>query len=393
MFALSSLSAISLDIIGIVGALDSFLCILLSYIRTLSASILHLDRGKVYLSLGITSHPFKFKTAHISVSMAKESLTTCFDTTRLNATTFVIREKDVNNDYPLIYVKVFSEPPLLLLSDTGNGGYGLPQSIKLKSLRKYLETFPVSSNSDKPLNPSGTLPYLILCTHCHNDHILGIPDFTQRRDTTVLASSHDPTFITDDLPTHSGCQDLNVPTPIYEISYWADHFETITHKSVPLDIQILHTPGHTPDELAWYDITERHLYVGDTFYELRSPVISTPIIFPSEGDWVQYMHSLRVLDSFIKEKNSEHASAPPLKIGCGHITSSVDAADIVAEVQALFIRIIQCKVPVISSTEERGEACDLWMEDPEAKYSVQAPRRLAEVARKYFSEYPELLCN
>jgi len=37
------------------------------------------------------------------------------------------------------------------------------------------------------------------------------------------------------------------------------------------------------------------------------------------------------------------------------------------------------KVPVISSTDERGEKCDLWMESPEAKYSVQAPMRLVEV--------------
>ena len=324
--------------------------------------------------------------------MSNESLTTCFTTTRLNTTTFVIREEDINNDHPLIYVKIFSNPPLLLLSDTGNGGYGLPPSIEIKSLRKYLETFPVSSNSNKPLNPSGKLPYLILCTHCHNDHILGIPDFTTPTcDTTILASSNDPSFITDDLPTHSGCQDLGIPTPAYKVSYWARHLETITYKSVSLNIEILLTPGHTPDELAWYDSTERHLYVGDSFYELRSPYVSTPIIFPSEGNWIEYMHSLRILDAFIKEKNSNHESASRLKIGCGHITFSVDAADIVAEVQAMFVSIIQGKVSVISSTVEGGEACDLWMKGPEAKFSVQAPRRLAEVARRYFAEYPELL--
>jgi glyoxylase-like metal-dependent hydrolase (beta-lactamase superfamily II) len=310
----------------------------------------------------------------------------------LNATTFVIREEDAYNDYPLIYAKIFSEPPLLLLSDTGSGGHGLPPSIAITSLRKYLETFPVSSNSDKPLNPSGTLPYLIICTHCHNDHILGIPDFiTPKCDTTILASSYDPSFILDDLPTHSGCLDLGLPTPTYEVSYWAGHLETISHQSVSLHIQILHTPGHTPDELAWYDSAERHLYVGDTFYELRSPFVSTPIIFPQEGNWVDYMHSLRILREFIEEQNSKDASAPRLKIGSAHITFSVDAENIVAEVKALFLSIIQGNVPVISSTEERGEICDLWMESPEAKFSVQAPRRLAEVARKYFSEHPELL--
>jgi hypothetical protein len=64
---------------------------------------------------------------------------------------------------------------------------------------------------------------------------------------------------------------------------------------------------------------------------------------------------------------------------------------IVADVQALFVSIIQGKVPVISSTEEEGETCDLWMESPESKFSVQAPRRLVEVARKYFAKHPEPL--
>jgi glyoxylase-like metal-dependent hydrolase (beta-lactamase superfamily II) len=329
---------------------------------------------------------------HTLTNMSKESLTTCFNTTRLNSTTFVIREEDIYNDQPLIYVKIFSEPPLLLLSDTGSGGHGMPPSINVTSLRRYLETFPISSNSDKPLNPSGTLPYLIICTHCHSDHILGIPDFTTPTcDSTILASSYDRSFITDDLPTHSGCLDLGIPTPTYEVSYWAHHLEKITYNSLSLNIQILHTPGHTPDELAWYDCTERHLYVGDTFYELRSPFVSTPIMFPSEGNWVDYMLSLRVLYAFVEEQNKTNASSPKLKIGCAHITFSVDAAEIVAEVSALFVRIIQRKVPVVSSMDERGEPCDLWMESPEAKFSVQAPRRLAEVARTYFSKHPELL--
>lgn len=324
--------------------------------------------------------------------MSEKSLTTCFNTTRLNPTTFVIREEDFYNDQPLIYVKLFSKPSLLVLSDTGSGGHGLSPSIEVTSLRKYLETVPIASNSNKPLNPSGKLPYLIICTHCHNDHILGIPNFiAPKSNTTILASSYDPSFITNDLPTHSGCIDLDLLTPEYEVSYWARHLEIITHDSMSLNIQILHTPGHTPDELAWYDSTDRYLYVGDTFYELKSPYISTPIMFPQEGNWVDYMHSLRFLGTFVEEENSKHTSAPRLKIGCAHVTSSVDAANIVAEVQALFIKIIQRKAPVISSIEERGEPCDLWMESKEAKYSVQAPRRLAEVARKYFWKNPELL--
>jgi hypothetical protein len=102
-------------------------------------------------------------------------------------------------------------------------------------------------------------------------------------------------------------------------------------------------------------------------------------------------HSLHILCAFIEEQNNKHASAPRLKIGCAHITFSVDAADVVAGVQALLVSIIQGKVPVISSTGDRGETCDLWMESSEAKFSGELPGRLVEVARKYFSEHPEPL--
>ena len=324
--------------------------------------------------------------------MSTTSASTGFNTSRLNKSTFVIHEEDIFNENPLIYAKIFMEPPLLVLSDTGCGKPGLSPSIKATSLRNYLETCPVSSNSDQPLNPLGKLPYLIIITHCHFDHILGIPDFIAPEcDTTILASSYNPSFITEDLPTHSLCRFVGVATPSYKVFYWAGHLEQVTHNSVPLNIQILHTPGHTPDELAWYDSLERHLYVGDTFYELHSPSFSSAIIFPLEGDWIDYMQSLRTLRAFIEEQNSKYPSAARVKIGCAHITFSVDGAEIVAEVQALFIRIIQGKVPVIRSIEVRGETCDLWMEKPEARFSVRAPRRLAEAARKFFAEHENLL--
>jgi hypothetical protein len=122
-------------------------------IKTISASILFQDRELVSVSRRYWLIPFsKSRQNHTPVNMSKGSVTTCFNTTRLNATTFVIREKDIYNDNPLIYVKIFSERPLLLLSDTGSGGYGLSPSIKLTYLRSYLETFPLYSSSDKPLN-------------------------------------------------------------------------------------------------------------------------------------------------------------------------------------------------------------------------------------------------
>lgn len=318
--------------------------------------------------------------------------TTCFVTFRLNPSTFVIREVDTFNEQPLIYAKVYSNPPVLLLSDTGCGGHGLEPSIKVKSLRQYLETYPVSCNEDQPINPGSKLPYLIICSHCHFDHILGIPDFvTPGSNTTILASNNDSKFITDALPTHSICESLGITTPKYDVSYWAEHFEEIKHDAIGLKVQTIHTPGHTPDSLSWYDVEERHLYVGDTLYELRSPTVATPIIFPIEGDWIAFMDTLRLLASFIEKENSKAPEAPPVKIGAAHITYSVDGAEIVRATQELFVKIIEGKVPVVDSMVERGETFNLWMENPEARFSVKAPNRLAETARKFAAEHPEFL--
>ena len=189
---------------------------------------------------------------------------TVFSCKRLNSSTYLIVENDRYEEHPFIYAKVVRSPAVLLLSDTGcGGGESSTPGPPSDTLRNFLETVPVADNGDKPLNPrkstgGPTLSYLIICTHCHYDHILGIPSF---RDAcpAILASSNGKSFIEDDLPMHSLCLELNIPTPEYLISYWAEDMEKITYNDLPLGVQILHTPGHTPDELAWYDEAERHL--------------------------------------------------------------------------------------------------------------------------------------
>lgn len=179
---------------------------------------------------------------------------------------------------------------------------------------------------------------------------------------------------------------------------------------IPFRIQFLHVPGHTPDSLAWYDLDEHHLYVGDTFYERKRskripelpddagqvpglPATQAAIIFPEEGgNWIQYMSSLDMLLSFVMHQNMElrrqhglrHESPPRVEIGCGHLTYEGDAENMIIEVRALFERIIAGKVPVSGSGEKRGIIHDFWLESDESIYSVMAPRHLAEEARDHF---------
>lgn len=70
---------------------------------------------------------------------------------------------------PFIYAKVYDS--VLILIDTGCGGAARDPSVELKSLRQFIETYPVDDNNNQPLNPGGKKHYVVVCTHCHFDHI------------------------------------------------------------------------------------------------------------------------------------------------------------------------------------------------------------------------------
>lgn len=320
---------------------------------------------------------------------------TSFISWRVNESTFLIIEDDSFDERPYIYVKIY--PDHILITDTGCNS-PRHQARSITSLRQYIEEFPLPTNEGQPLNPNGAKKYTIICSHCHYDHILGLPQFL---DTTIIASSYDKDFLLKDRSHNSLCEDLGIPTPQYHITDWARHLGHIVTSTRPCRIQFLHVPGHTPDSLAWYDIDEHHLYVGDTFYERRSSICipgtgfttrAGAIIFPNEGgNLIEYMASINMLLSFTLFRNKElerqykgDAVAPRVKVACGHNTFDADAEEMIREVKDLFERILAGKVSVYESVVVRCAINDFWLESEDAKYSVRAPRRLIEDARKHF---------
>ena len=98
-----------------------------------------------------------------------------FNCSRINDDTFLIVESDVFKENPFIYAKIYTIPPLIILSDTGCGGrYVDAGKTHTTALRDFLEVVPISANDDKPLNPRDEKGkpekgYFIICTHCHYD--------------------------------------------------------------------------------------------------------------------------------------------------------------------------------------------------------------------------------
>lgn len=320
-----------------------------------------------------------------------------FNCNRVNATTFVIHEKDKYEEHPFIYVKTFENVPVLVLSDTGCGG-GKAKQLHATNLKDFIETSPISSNHGSPLNPrhstgKATKKYLIICTHCHYDHILGLSHF-QDDSPDIIASWNGKAFIESDLPEHSLCKYLEIPVPKYKVTTWAHDYQKLYFDDISLHLQVIHTPGHTPDEIAWYDDRERHLYVGDTLYErvAKDKSYEQAILFPKEGNIVDYLSSLNKLLLFVETKNNDDsANKGPVKIGCGHVTSSVDGKEILLAVRQLFLDIVQGKVPIVGTEEKRGEVYATWKEDGEPRFSVTAPKRIMQDAKQNWGKWEEYI--
>ncbi|CAK4033703.1 Hypothetical predicted protein [Lecanosticta acicola] len=369
----------------------------------------------------------------MSLSTEKESISS-FTTKKINSTTFVIREDDAYGEHPFIYVKLHPLAPVIIISDTGcDEPSEKYKHARYTHLRPYLETHPVKSNNNQPLNPSGKLQYLILLTHCHYDHLGGIAQFLESGSTTeIIASAAGRDFLQTDLGTHGLFDAIGKPIPFFQITHWAQAFERLHwplmtsqahlthtagghHDPVDLGITIIPTPGHTPDEMAWYDHDEMHLYVGDSMYP-EGPEDGMPILFPSEGgNLIEYGFSMQKLQFLVRGENGravitsttinnnnnnnnnnvndddddeDFVQIPRrVKLAAGHQTHSEDAEEFFERVGTLWRGILQGEIPVVKKkfpdAGEEGEEVWRWRGNDDA-ISLEAPKRMMEDARRFF---------
>lgn len=269
------------------------------------------------------------------------------------------------------------------------------------------------------LDPSSDMPYLVMLSHCHYDHILGLeslldaPQDTEGLDTpssdirnrvTVLCSSHQPSFVTpySVLEEHSLCKSNNMTAPIYETLIWAADHASIVYQhpsgaAMQLPITTLHTPGHTPDSLSWYDVEERTLYVGDSFYQQESDDSQdtpwgrespAPMLFTNEAKLLDWWRSIGKLELFVKERNLEQGKR--ITLAAGHVTASVDAFDCLLRVKQFMAKILRNEAHFESQPSRRGEPFGHWTDRTEqhipASFSVGAPVRIIQEGRQAIPE-------
>lgn len=229
--------------------------------------------------------------------------------------------------------------------------------------------------------------------------------------TEIVASAAGRNFIESNLGTHGEFDSIGRPPPYYQVTKWAQVFERLQypfpHKesarglsgpsSVDLGITMLQTIGHTPDELAWYDHDEMHLYVGDSFY--REGEDGMPIIFPRAGNMIEWIFAMQKLAVFVRTENAKAAAAVEevdadgwvqvpkrVLVSCAHQTTGVDGAEILKELEEFSFRVMIKRVPVVASWESQGEIFETWREEGKKRtpMSITAPRRLMEDVRDFF---------
>jgi hypothetical protein len=138
-----------------------------------------------------------------------------------------------------------------------------------------------------------------------------------------------------------------------------------------------------------------HLYVGDSFYEAGKD--DMPIIWPADGNMIEWVFSMRKLVSLVESENARAAKqeeededgwtqvARRVKLGAGHQTCAVDAMEILERLWDVWWRTVKGEVPVIKREVKWGDAWFTWREtDLKSGMFFKAPARLMDDARRFF---------
>ncbi|MBF6214355.1 MBL fold metallo-hydrolase [Nocardia puris] len=90
----------------------------------------------------------------------------------------------------------------------------------------------------------------VLCTHGHNDHVTVAPELAERLDAPVLL--------------HPGDE------PLWRMTHPDADYRSLADTSritvAGIDIDVLHTPGHSPGSVSLYLPEQGALFTGDTLF-------------------------------------------------------------------------------------------------------------------------------
>lgn len=135
------------------------------------------------------------------------------------------------------------------------------------------------------LRNEGLSPRHLLCTHGHMDHVFGADTIFEafglrpeihREDEELLLSMDQQT---------RDMMGVGYDRPMPAVGRYLEDGDTVNFGSH--ELQVIHTPGHSPGGVVFYCMAERVAFTGDTLF--RMSVGRTDL---HRGSWPQLMESL-----------------------------------------------------------------------------------------------------
>ncbi|KAA0165802.1 hypothetical protein FNF31_01779 [Cafeteria roenbergensis] len=170
-----------------------------------------------------------------------------FCISRLSPCLFKLVEADPFGQAPFCFAIIGSDKVVVV--DTGTGAAGA-------SLREVL---------DRQLNP-GRLPYVVICTHNHFDHVGGAAGFAGSE---ICMGKQNPTY-SKNLEVTSLAAGVGARVKPFEVTRWLEDGDEVwlddSDRSRFNRLSVHFTPGHALDHIAVFFERELRLFVGDTLY-------------------------------------------------------------------------------------------------------------------------------
>ena len=108
----------------------------------------------------------------------------------------------------------------------------------------------------------GFKPQAVLLTHGHSDHIGAVREVIEEFQIPLYASKDEKELLANPTANMSAFLGLEITSP--PADFWLSDEDLISLG--PVNLRVLHTPGHSPGGLCFLDETENMLFCGDTLF-------------------------------------------------------------------------------------------------------------------------------
>lgn len=209
---------------------------------------------------------------------------------RLSARVWKAVEEDPFGQYPFVYLVLGWDK--IAVIDTGTGA---------NDPTVLFQAIPQIRDSN--------LPFILLLTHCHFDHIGGIKYLQHQQGCLGICMSGRDKKFTEGYEINSlAMAHHGASVSPFQVTRWLREGDTISLDDMCSEAQlrqkrtlhVLETPGHTPDSCAYYFPQDQRIFVGDTIYPYTA--IHLDCIGSNVSD---YFETLNKLVHFVKKINAE----------------------------------------------------------------------------------------